>query len=108
MIAWLAVLLRDFEVGYAATGKQDTERIADAKLLDPSTYWDRIIAGIYLVNGDARRAAAEAEKVVREEPRNIAAWAVLYRATLRSDPRRAEEAEAVIRRLDPLATSRGR
>ena len=106
LIVWTAVLFRDVEVGEDAIRAGDAEGIKSARLLDPSRYWDRVLAVEYLVDRDPRRAAAEAEAIVREEPRNVAAWSVLYSATAQTDPRRAEEAAATIRRLDPLGAER--
>ena len=103
MVAWMAVLLRDYELGYDALANRDPERLEEAKLLDPSRYWHRIQAGLYLVTADNERAVAEAEAIVREEPDNINAWTVLYHATRRTDPRRAAQAADEIRRLDPFA-----
>ena len=106
MVAWTAILIRGLEVGGDAIRAGDAEGIKSAHLLDPSRYWDRVLAVEYLISRDPRRAAAEAEAIVREEPRNVAAWGVLYTATVQTDPQRAEEAAAAIRRLDPLGAER--
>lgn len=107
VLAWTAVLLRNFEVGRAATIRGDLERLDSAELLDPSAQWDQVKASVYLLNGDSRRAALEAEALVRDEPQNIVAWSVLREATRRDDPSRSASAAAELRRLNPL-TSRER
>ncbi len=47
------------------------------------------------------RAAAEAEQLIRAEPENVVAWSVLREATRQTDPKRASEATAALRRLNP-------
>ena len=104
MIAWSAVLVRNLDTGLEAVAKRDPEGLDSARFLDPGGYWDRVLASIYLYTGDNRRAAAEAEAIVRSEPDNLAAWNVLRQATIKTDPRRSAEAAAAIRRLDPLGS----
>lgn len=102
VIAWVGVLLRDLEVGQDAASSRDTGRLEDARVLDPSRYWDQVRAGVLLINGDAGAAAEAAEQLVRAEPDNAVAWSVLRAATRRTDPGRAAEATRALRRLNPL------
>ena len=50
---------------------------------------------------DFERAAAEAEDLVRAEPDNAVAWALLRGATSQTDPERSAEAAAELKRLNP-------
>lgn len=119
LAGWFGVLLRDHEIGKeaalrayfapaksAASRDRDIRRLEDARLLDPSASWDLALANYRLAAGDVRAATAEAEDLVRAEPENLAAWGTLLRATQRTDPARAREAAAAIRRLDPLGSRR--
>jgi len=47
---------------------------------------------------------AVAESLLRDEPENIGAWGLLSQAAGTLDPARAAQAEAEIRRLDPLGS----
>lgn len=51
--------------------------------------------------GDLRGARAQFESVVRREPENLEAWALLARVAERYDPARAAAARARVRRLAP-------
>jgi hypothetical protein len=119
VIGWVGVLLRNYEIGRDAAfhaffspeksqaGRaRDLDRLDDAQLLDPNTYWKIARANSQLASGDLRGAEAAAERLVRAEPENIFAWGTLLRATERSDPARAREAAAAIRRLNPLGAPR--
>ena len=70
VIAWTSVLLRDFQLGHDAAARsflvpglsasersRDRERLANADLLDPSSYWDLAHASNLLLAGDAAGAA---------------------------------------------------
>ncbi len=116
VLAWVGVLLRDFEIGTAASlrafygpkpsrlqPQRDLKRLKDAELLNPDSYWKLSRANYYLRIGRPRSAARVAETVVREEPDNITAWGVLGQATKRTDRRRSARAAAEIRRLNPLS-----
>jgi hypothetical protein len=50
---------------------------------------------------DARGAGAQFESVVRREPQNLEAWALLARAAERYDPALAATARARVRKLAP-------
>jgi hypothetical protein len=57
-----------------------------------------------MVDGDTAAARRTAESLVSDEPENIFAWGTLRLATTVSDPRRAAQAAAEIRRLNPLGS----
>ena len=119
VLGWVGVLYRNYEIGKDAAihaffapeksragRERDLNRLDDAQLLDPNAYWKVARANYQLVTGDRRGAASAAEKLVRAEPENIFAWGILLRATEQSDPARARQAAAEIRRLNPLASRR--
>ena len=60
------------------------------------------LALVYRVSGDAERATALVEDVVRREPDNLVAWAVLSVLARGHDPAAYARAQAARRRLDPL------
>jgi hypothetical protein len=113
-IAWLAVLERDYRVGHHAAlrlfepGKPSAARVHDtadrlerAEFLSPDTRWDLGLSRYYLDSGHRRESLRLADSLVRREPDNIDAWYVLYLGTRTAEPRRAAEAVARIRHLDP-------
>jgi predicted Zn-dependent protease len=102
VIAWLAVLLRNYEVGRDGLVNRDPEQVESARLLDPNRNWELTLASVHLLNGDSRRAAAEGERLVAAEPDNAVAWSLLRAATRESEPRRSAEAAAELRKLNPL------
>ena len=114
VIAWVGVLLRDFAIGHDASERafnprlsrpqreRNLERVKDAQFLDPSSEWRLSRAGYYLLAGRGDDAERLAEQLVRDEPDNIGAWGVLLEATTKRDPRRAAQALAQLKRLDPL------
>jgi hypothetical protein len=117
VLGWVGVLFRNYEVGKdaalhaffapeksPAARERDLDRLDDAQLLDPNAYWKVARANYQLAAGDRRGAASAAEELVSAEPENIFAWGILLRATQRSDPGRARQAAAEIRRLNPLGS----
>ena len=115
-IAWLGVLYRDVRLGQGATDVLLTERnlsnaeearqidrLRDARLLDPDRQWDQKIA-FFLMFDRPREALRIADEVVAKEPDNIEAWRVVEAVAQRIDPRRAAEARAERRRLNPPLT----
>jgi hypothetical protein len=117
VLAWTGVLLRNYELGKDAAVRayfgpkpspaerdRDLERLDDAQLLDPNAYWRIARANYQILGGDSRGAARTAEQLVRDEPQNLFAWSTLLQATRRSDPDRAAQAAAEIRRLNPLGS----
>jgi predicted Zn-dependent protease len=114
-LAWLGVLYRDRRVGQDAADvvfyqpglgqaewERQMERMQDARLLDPDRYWDLTRARYFLLRDRPHEALRTAEDLVSDEPANIDAWIVVYKAGRQLDPRRARQALAEIRRLDPL------
>jgi hypothetical protein len=117
VLAWIAVLLRDFTIGHDAAERSvfdsrsshaqrlaDRRSLEDAELLDPSSYWALAHASNLLRDGERRRSVAEAEALVRDEPEDFAAWGLLANATRASDPARAAEADARREQLNPLGS----
>ena len=113
LLGWLGVMERDaflHERGVESAGR--VRRTADfaraeadlrrARLLNPDTAPDVDRAVLYLGAGKSRAAAALAEDIVRAEPDNRTAWAVLYGATNGRDAATAARALAALRRIDPL------
>jgi hypothetical protein len=113
LIAWSSVLVRDQVIGHAAVdrivanpdmsaqawdGAMDDLRRAE--LLDPGSDWSLARAN-YLLLRDEGEALRVAERMVRREPDNVGAWEIVRRVTLKSDPRRAEQAAREINRLNP-------
>jgi hypothetical protein len=117
VLVWVGVLTRNHELGKdaavraffgpepsAAERERDLERLEDARFLDPNAYWRVALANYHLLGGDTHQAAQTAESLVRDEPENIFAWSALLQATRESDPARAADAAAEIRRLNPLGS----
>jgi predicted Zn-dependent protease len=113
VLAWVGVLLRDFQVGHtaaarlrhqelAATHKRDLQRLQRAQFLNPESTWKESRAAYYLFIGRGRTARRLADELVRDEPDNLYAWEILGAST-RTNPRRHAQATAAIRRLDPLS-----
>src|SRR5919107_1671035 len=116
VLAWVGVLVRDHYVGENAANAllyesnlsdrqfdRYIERIEDSRFLNPSSSADLARGSYYLVRGRPRAAARVAERLVRSEPENAGAWRLLWAATRRLDPARAEQAAAELKRLNPLA-----
>jgi hypothetical protein len=114
-IAWLGVQLRNHDiidgVSPALIGdpdlprarfERDLDRLADARLLNPDPTW-RMNRAIALLPRDPARAAAEAERVVRDEPDNATGWRILAATVRNRDPQRWRQAWRQVLRLDPLA-----
>jgi hypothetical protein len=115
VLAWVGVLLRNYELGKDAAVRaffgpklstperqRDLDRLDDAQLLDPNAYWKVARANYQILDGDLRGAQRSAERLVSDEPQNVFAWSTLLQATRRTDPQRARQAVAEIRRLNPL------
>jgi len=113
LTAWFAVLWRHEQIGrdaadriFETPGMSDAawERSLDqlrrAELLNPGTEWTTLRATALLLR-DERAAQRLAESVARREPDNLEAWDVIYQAARGRDERRADEALAQIRRLNP-------
>ena len=117
VLAWAGVLLRNLELRQDAHQRafytpklsraerdRNVERLTEAELLDPDSYWQVARASYYLYSGRPGTAAVVAEAVLRDEPENVSAWGILRGATLRSDPGRSARVGGEMRRLDPLGT----
>jgi predicted Zn-dependent protease len=117
VLAWVGVLVRDHYVGQSGAEKLlfDTKlsegefqsnlaKLEDARFLNPSTTPELARAEYYLFRGRPRAAARVVEDLLRSEPENADAWRLLWRATRDTDPARAREAAAALRRLNPLAS----
>jgi hypothetical protein len=110
---WFAVMFRNQEVGQSASERvlADT-RMSDAEwaetmddfrsagFLNPSNEWS-VIRASYLLTRDRPAALEAAEAVLRSEPENLTAWSTVQNAAKGIDRRRAAEAAAEIRRLNP-------
>jgi cytochrome c-type biogenesis protein CcmH/NrfG len=114
LVAWAAVLWMDQRTGDAASDRllanprmaeADFREVLDdyrrAERLDPGTDWRLTRAGALVLRGEDNEAANLTETVLEREPDNLHAWLVLREATRGRDPRRAAQASAEIRRLDP-------
>jgi predicted Zn-dependent protease len=114
-LAWLGVLLRDQNVGQAASQRlahnprlapaevaREMKRLEDAELLNPDSSWQLSRGKHWLARKRPRRAVRVVESLLRSEPDNIDGWFIVYVATRPSDPRRAARARAEIKRLNPL------
>ena len=117
VLAWLGTMERNERLiarGVVATGKLDvpgTVAQADADLrsarfLNPDTTPDLARALIFGVVRQPARAVAILERVLRDEPDNVGAWAQLLAVTARRDPVTARRARAELRRLDPVDARR--
>lgn len=117
-LAWLAVLLRDQELGQAASDRllhggrlsssefgEEMQRLRDAELLNPESRWELDRGKAWLARNRARRAAKVIESVVRREPDNVEAWVALVSARGVYGGRTAH-AVSEVRRLDPLDARR--
>ena len=111
-IAWLAVLLRDQEVGQAAYARirhsgahapaelaRDLGRLKEAQFLNPDSRW-KLYRGSFLLYRNPREGNRVLEALARSEPDNIEAWSGLLLGTRGAERRRAV---TEIKRLDPLA-----
>jgi predicted Zn-dependent protease len=112
-VGWLAVLERDQRLlssGSAAGGRLSTpgsyargdRDLRAARLLNPDSAPDYTRAILYRGAGRFRASSALLEDVLRREPDNLQAWALLYQFSAGRDPASAQRALAARRRLDPL------
>ena len=53
VLAWLVVLLRNYEVGRDGLVNRDPEQVESARLLDPNRNWELTLASVYLLSGDS-------------------------------------------------------
>lgn len=76
-------------------------RFREAQPNNPDTDPELLEGGLLLAAGRPREAARVVEEVVREEPENSKAWALLAGAAARFDPAREAEARRELDRLKP-------
>jgi hypothetical protein len=113
LIAWLAVLARNYSIAYdasrrivdhpamsAAEWRRTMHDFERAHLLDPSSDWSMIQAQYELLR-EPEAAIRRADDVLRTEPDNLSAWWVILRAAQQRDPARYREALAAVSRLNP-------
>jgi hypothetical protein len=116
-LTWLAVMERDVRLQASAVrasgqlsvpgnATRAESEFRDARLLNPDPAPDVALALLYQGRGRQRDAARLLSGVVRREPDNLTAWAVLYSVTRGPDPATARRALAARARLDPLAARR--
>jgi Tfp pilus assembly protein PilF len=118
-LGWLAVQQRDAvlqQQGVEASAHlalpghpaRAERAFSDARLLNPGTDPDVGRAVVYLALEQRARAKALLEDVLRREPDNLTAWAVLYSVSRDRDEATARRALAARARLDPLSARRQR
>ena len=113
LIGWFVVLARNYSIAYdasrrivehpamnAAEWRRTMDDFDRAHLLDPSSDWSMVQAQYELLR-QPDAAIRRADKVLRHEPDNLAAWWVILRATQGRDPARHREALAAVNRLNP-------
>jgi hypothetical protein len=112
VLAWLAVMERDWrlqEDGAAALQPGSTpaqlaraeDDLKASRLLNPDPAPDMNLALLASARRQPERALAGIEDVVRREPDNLSAWAILA-VLSRDDAAARARAFAARRRLDPL------
>jgi len=117
VLGWLGIMERNVRLearGAAAVRPGAApERLAAAetdlrraRLLNPDAQPDIDLALLYRARGEAVRASAVIEDVVRREPDNRVAWGVLFVLARGRDPEASARALAALRRLDPLNARR--
>lgn len=113
VIAWLGVIVRDRHVqqaGVAAVktrpsgyvGRADRD-FRSAGFLNADSTPELARSLLYQEANQPARSAAIAERIVRSEPDNLAAWGQLLQVTRGRDRATFTRALAAILRLDPLA-----
>ena len=113
LIAWLAVMERDerlfqdaVQTSAHARDAADAARaergFRKARLLNPDLEPDTGRAVLYIGTSRPRKAIALIEDLVRREPDNLTAWALLFKVSRGVDPANERRALAQRRRLDPL------
>lgn len=120
VLGWLGVLYRDRLVGQDAADvifyqpalppaefERQMERLRGARLLDPDPYWDLTRARYLLLRDRPRRALRTADALVRDEPENLDAWIIVYRASRLVARSRSDDAIEAIDRLNPRLTRSG-
>jgi hypothetical protein len=109
VIAWLGVMEHDQRLIQGGTKSlragdaAGAERaFRDARRLNPDTAPDVLRSFLYAGTRRREQAKALIEDVLRREPDNLTAWAVLLRISRGVDPAAERRVLAARRRLDPL------
>lgn len=109
VLAWLAVMERDWRLQTRAVAESGTPPISNAfrdfraaRFLNPDAAPDTLLGLLYAVHGQRPRGIATLEHVVRREPDNLFAQGQLYSISRGHDDAVAARALAALRRLDPL------
>jgi hypothetical protein len=119
VLGWLGIMERDVRLeargaaavrpgappGRLAAAGTDLRR---ARMLNPDAQPDIDLALLYRARGEAARASATIEDVVRREPDNRVAWGVLAVLARGRDPEASARALDALRRLDPFNARRAR
>ena len=119
VLAWLGIMERDVRLearGAAAVRPGAPPERLDAaetdlrraRLLNPDAQPDIDLALLYRARGEAERASATIEDVVRREPDNRVAWGVVAVLARGRDAAASDRAIAALRRLDPFNAPRAR
>jgi hypothetical protein len=119
VLAWLGVMERNVrleargaEVVQPGASRDRLDAAEDdlraARLLNPDAQPDIDLALLYRARGEAERASATIEDVVRREPDNRVAWGVLAVLARGRDAEASARALAALRRLDPFNAPRAR
>jgi hypothetical protein len=108
VIAWLSVMAYDQGALKHGVTKAGTfhpigadRYFRRARLLNPSTRPDALLALYEAVHGSRQRAIARLEDVLRKEPDDVYVWHELYGIALGHDAAITRRARAALRRLDP-------
>jgi predicted Zn-dependent protease len=113
VLAWLGVMERDrrlLERGVEAAGSGQFPRaeadLRAARLLNPDTAPDLSRAVLYQGAGRLGEADAVLRDVVRREPDNRTAWALMLAVSRGRDAGAERRALAALRRIDPVNAAR--
>jgi cytochrome c-type biogenesis protein CcmH/NrfG len=117
VLAWLGIMERNVRLeargaaavrpGAPVDGLEAAETdLRRARLLNPDAQPDIDLALVYRARGEAARASAAIEDVVRREPDNRVAWGVAFVLARGRDQEASARALAALRRLDPLNARR--
>lgn len=117
LIAWLGVMERDerllqrgVQTAAHARDAADAARaeraLRDARLLNPDSAPDTGRAVLYIGTSRNRQALDLIDELVRREPDNLTAWALLFEVSRGADPAGEQRALAQRRRLDPVSSRR--
>lgn len=113
VLGWLGVMYRDAHLAKRGVDRLQARELdaADsdlraARLLSPDRAPDVTRAVIYRARGDNRRAIALLDDVVRDEPDNLSAWAVMRLSAAGTDPVAFRRSLRALQRLDPISVPR--